>query len=282
MILIDANEARWNQKKNDYTVKWVRELVKLQKEEKIKPPSKGTELIKWIKIDLARDGGVDRVGPDIVIQGRDENIAIERKECRDFISSVVNGHMFEQVYDGLCKVENAKAILLIEGNWTRAFVKREYLRPMAMGAYAKFVSTTKLQICHTQSAEQTAHLIRDFNRHLNDDKEYEWKPKKVYIPPRKPIGLRDIAYTMIMSVPRIGQDTALSIVKRLPEPKTMANLAQQPLARLKKIVGPKMGEVMYHVFQVPLEKDIKSPWDTIAMILEENDTFQELLEGYEP
>jgi len=269
MILIDANEARFNKQKNDYTVKWVRELIKLQEEEKINPPKKDVELIKWVKIDLGREGGIDKVGPDIVIQGRDENMAVERKDVRDFISSVLDEHIFEQVYDGLCKVENAKAVLLVEGTWNRAFAKREYLRPLAMGAYASFVAKTKLQLVHTQSAKMTASVVRDWNRHLNDAKEYEWKPKKVHIPSRKPVGLRDIAYTMIMSVPKIGEDRALAIVDKLPEPKTMANLATQPLSRLKSIVGPKMGELMYHVFQVPLQRNLSSPLDSITRFFEE-------------
>jgi len=279
LILVDANEARFDSEKKQYKIKWVRELVKLQEGEKKNGVPKGIEPLKWIKLDLGRDGGIDTVGPDVVIQGRDENMAVERKECRDFISSVVDGHMFDQVYNGLCKIQNAKAILLIEGTWTRAFIKREYLRPMAMGAYANFVAKTKLQVVHTQSAEMTANLIRDWNRHLNDVKEYEWKPKKVFIPPRKPIGLRDIAYTMIMSVPKIGQNKALSIVEKMPEPKTIANLSQQSLVRLKRIVGPKMGELMYHVFQIPLEREIKSPLENLQAYLEEDETTaQELLE----
>jgi ERCC4-type nuclease len=239
---------------------------------------KDVEPIKWVKIDLGREGGIDKVGPDIVIQGRDENMAIERKDVRDFIGSVLDKHVFEQVYEGLCKVQNAKAVLLIEGTWNRAFAKREYLRPMAMGAYSKFVSTTKLQIVHSQSAEMTANMIRDFNRHLNDDTEYEWKPKKVYIPSRKPVGLRDIAYTMIMSVPKIGEDRAVAIVNKLSNPKTIANLAVQPLTRLKKIVGPKMGELMYYVFNVPLEREVKSPFGDLQQFFdEEYESTQELL-----
>jgi ERCC4-type nuclease len=277
LILIDANEARFDTKKKQHKIKWVRELLKLQKQEEEKGIPKNVEPIKWIKIDLGREGGIDRVGPDVIIQGRSENMAIERKECRDFIGSVVDGHVFEQVYNGLCKIENAKAVLLIEGTWNRAFVKREYLRPMAMGAYASFVAKTKLQIVHTQSAAMTANLIRDWNRHLNDTKEYEWKPKKTYIPARKPVGLRDIAYTMIMSVPRIGQNKALSIVNKMPEPKTIANLAIQPLSRLKKIVGPKMGELMFHVFQLPLEREVKSSLGNLLQFFEEEDSAQELL-----
>ena len=149
---------------------------------------------------------------------------------------------------------------------------------MAMGAYAKFVSTTKMQIVHSQSAAMTANMIRNFNRHLNDTKEYQWEPKKVYIPNRKPVGLRDIAYTMIMSVPKIGTAKALSIVEKLSEPKTMAHLAIQPLARLKKIVGPKMGELMFHVFQVPLEREnATASLKTIADFFADDSVTQELL-----
>lgn len=275
---MDANEGRFNQKKNDYTIKWVRELIKLQKKEQEKGLPKDVEPIKWVKIDLSRDGGIDRVGPDIVIQGRDENMAIERKDVSDFVSSVISGHVFDQVYDGLCKVQNAKAVLLIEGTWRKPFAKREYLRPSAMGAYAKFVAKTPLQIVHSENASMTANLIRDWNRHYNDITEYEWKPKKVHIPARKPVGLRDIAYTMIMSVPKIGSDRALDIVKKMPEPKTMANLAIQPLARLKKIVGPKMGELMFHVFQIPLEREVKSPLGDLQTFLDDEETIaQELL-----
>lgn len=260
MILIDANESRWDSKKKQYKIKWVRELVKIQEKD---------ESVKWTKVDLSRVDGIDRVGPDIVIMGREQNMAIERKDCRDFIGSVVHGHMFDQVYDGLCKITNAKAILLIEGTWNRAFAKREYLRPMAMGAYASFVHKTKLQIVHAQSAAMTANLVKDWDKQLNDEESTEWKPKKVFIPPRKPAGLRDIAYTMIMSVPRIGARKALSIVEKMPEPKTMANLARQPLARLKKIAKPKMGELLFHVFNCPLEREIKSPFGDLMDFIQE-------------
>ncbi len=274
IILLDANEGRFDAKKNQHKIKWVRELLKMQEKEEKDGLAEDIEPIKWTKIDLSRDGGIDRIGPDIVINGRDENMAIERKDCRDFISSVVSGRVFDQVYDGLCKIQNAKAVLLIEGTWNRAFAKREYLRPMAMGAYASFVVKTKLQIVHTQSAKMTASLVRDWNRHLNDTKEYKWKPKKVYIPPRKPAGLRDIAYTMLMSIPKVGANKALSIIENMPKPKNIANLVNMPLSRLTKIVAPKsetskMADLMYHVFQIPLEREVKSPFDSLIHYFQE-------------
>jgi ERCC4-type nuclease len=257
LIIVDANESRWDDNKRQYKIKWVRDLVKKD--------------YPFTKADLSRVDNIDRIGPDILILGPKGNLAIERKDCRDFVGSVVKGHMFEQIYYGLCKIEGAKPILLVEGSWNRAFAKREYLRPMAMGAFAKFVATTPLQFIQTDSAAMTADVIRDFDIQANSDKEPVEAPRRVHIPTRRPVGLRDIAFTMMYAFPGIAGPTALGIVKKMPEPKTIANLTQQPLLRLKTIAGPKKGELMFHTFNCPLEKDTKSPIADISLLFEDDE-----------
>jgi ERCC4-type nuclease len=221
---------------------------------------------------LGRIDGVPRVGPDVIITGRKYNIAIERKDTRDFISSVVKKHIFEQVYDGLCQIKGARPVLLIEGSWRRAFVKREQLYPLAMASYSKFVATTPLQIVHADSAGMTATMVKDWdidsNEPLEDEEAHEDLPQKVFIPARKPVGARDIAYTMLMSIPGIGPQKALDIVKRLPEPKSIASLTVMEESRLKKLFGEKKGELAYHVYNMSLERTAEAPLEPLKEYFE--------------
>jgi len=105
-----------------------------------------------------------------------EGYAVERKSFRDFLSSIYQKRLFEQVerlreaYAGCC--------LVVEGSPERAY---ELYNPLVFwGALAKLVAETQVPVVFTADREQTAMFIYSLAKKLQEKAETveaRYKPK---------------------------------------------------------------------------------------------------------
>jgi DNA excision repair protein ERCC-4 len=172
------------------------------------------EVVKWLKrfncsvIPRKLDIG------DYVLPG---NVGIERKRAMDFISSIVDGRLFEQARELLRAFD--RAYIIVEGDLWRSLTRREVHEHSILGSLATLVDMG-LRIIPTPSEEGTAYVIKSMaekvgNRGIKS------------IPIRKGGTIKDLQIQFLSSLPGIGQKRAEAILKVFGTPlDALNNLGQ--------------------------------------------------------
>jgi len=134
------------------------------------------------------------------------DILIERKEAGDFLSSLLDGRLFDQA-SNLARVSENPTIL-IEGDFSKILARFEN-RAAIWGAIASLGYDFKITLLHTPSPEETANLIAVISKRKPRREEYRLKPK------RKGADIRELQLNIVASLPGVGAVRAERLLKRL-------------------------------------------------------------------
>ncbi len=156
-----------------------------------------------------------------------KDVAIERKTIPDFISSMLNNHLVNQIKE-LQQYE--KKLLIIEGiSEQEVYPENNSVSPNAVrGFLLSILLKHKIPIMFTQNAEDTAKFIRTIaNKRKN---EMSLNPKK------KPLNKKEQMQFILEGFPGIGPKNARKLLKKLS---TLQNIFSAPQDELKKLIGKK-------------------------------------------
>lgn len=180
---------------------------------------------------------------DFIIEGKDLEgknhlIGIERKTKEDFLNSIVDKRIINQL--SLLRENFTHPILIIEG--TENFYQMRNFHPNAIrGMFASIAIDFQIPILYSRNYRDTAKLITIIAKRLE-------KPKKAssLLQQRKPLTIKEQQELIINSFPGIGPETSKLLLKHFKSIKNLMNSDEKQLREVDKI-GPKKA---LQIFQI--------------------------------
>ena len=168
---------------------------------------KGSDVINYLR-ELGAKVYIRRleIGDYIVA----DNVAFERKSANDFLSSVIDGRLFEQAIN--LKKAFQRGIIIIEGNLDKALMRRELTKRHVLGALGA-LALMGVSTVFTNDEEETAYLIFTIAKKLQVKEKRKViisssKMKKI-----KGKTLREEQLSLLASLPGISYELAERILE---------------------------------------------------------------------
>ena len=165
---------------------------------------------------------------------------IERKTVKDFVESISDGRLWDQL-EKLSKVE--KKILIIEGEenmYLLSNLSPNYIRSIIL----KILLNYKIPILWSKNYKDTANYLEL----LSDGKE-----SKIIKMKKKKKSKEEIYIEILKTIPGIGENLAKKLVEKFGN---LYNIIHAPLVELERILGEKRAKLLKEIFEGE-EKDKK-------------------------
>lgn len=152
------------------------------------------------------------------------NTCIERKTYSDFISSMINKRIFQQLEE---IKKFPEFFLIIEGNESQ--ISSDNLKKAAKGLILSIITKYKIPIIFTKNEEETAEILillanKKENPHLSTRPSRSFK------------SLEEQKQFILEGFPQIGPATAKKLLDKF---KTIKNIINAPEEQLKEVLGKK-------------------------------------------
>lgn len=174
-----------------------------------------------------------------------DDFPVERKAAADFVASILDRRLFEQV--AKLKAQYGRATFIIEGD---VYSTRSLMKPEAIcGAISYLVSIQDAQVLTTRNVTETATLMATLARHLQEGIPYE-----VPLRANKPKDLRIAAQFVVEGFAGIGPGAAKSLLNHFG---TIDAIVQASVADLRQVPG--IGEKTAKQIRTVIEADYRTP-----------------------
>jgi len=152
------------------------------------------------------------------------DILVERKSARDFISSLLDGRLFDQSSNLISSSSNPT--IIVEGDLKNAL--KHFEKPMAIwGALASLGYDFKITLFYTPDVGETAALLAAISKRKIGGKE------EVYLKPKKKTGgLEDLQLSIVASLPGVGTARARKLLEGFRTIKAIFNADPAQLSRI--------------------------------------------------
>ncbi len=163
-------------------------------------------------------------------------IGIERKTKSDFLNSIIDKRLFQQL---LALKENFKFSLLILEGKENIFSLRNIHPNAIRGALLSIVLDYNIPIIETRNISDTAAFLETLSKRLEHPiKNISLQQK------RKDLSLKEQQEFFISSLPYIGPKTSKEILKNFKTIKSLINATEKELIEVDKIGKKKAKELM--------------------------------------
>ena len=183
------------------------------------------------------------IAGDYIIQGKDPsgndiNIGIERKTTEDFLNSIIDKRIIQQL---IYLKENFTTPLLIMEGSQNIYEIRNFHPNAIRGMLASITVDYQIPILNTRNYRDTAAFINTIALRLE-------KPKKLFslLSKRKPLTLKEQQELVIESFPSIGPTLAKALLKEFKSVKKVVNASEKKLEKIENI-GKKKIEMIKKV-----------------------------------
>jgi len=192
-------------------------------------------------IDLLEeeDATIKKVSLGVGDYSVSDRVCIERKTSDDFINSIIDGRLFQQLEE--MKDNFSKPILLIEGNFFRETMNKNALK----AAMASVILDYEIPIIMTEDEEDTAKTIYWLARREQTDSKRPVAMKRK----KKPKDIKKLQEHIISGFPGVSTVLGERILKKF---KTIKGFAGSPAEEIKKVDG--VGEVLAKKLEKILNK----------------------------
>lgn len=178
---------------------------------------------------------------DYIISG---NVGIELKKVPDFVASLIDGRLLEQI--GELKKNFFKSLLIIEGEEDIYSMRKVHANAIR-GMLASISLDFHVPILYTKNPVDTANLIAVMaKREQNKDVD-------ISLHPSKPKSMKEQQEYVISSFPNIGLQTAKLLLENFKSIKNLANTAEEDLKKIKGI-GDKTAQTLVKMFKEEYKK----------------------------
>ena len=168
-------------------------------------------------------------------EGKEQNIAIERKTQSDFINSIIDKRIINQL---ITLKENFKfPLLIIEGS-DNIYRLRDFHPNAIRGMLTSIALDYQVPLIHTKNYRDTAAHINVIVNRLE-------KSKRVLslLTKRKPLTLKEQQEYIIESLPGVGPTIAKSLLAKFGSVKSIMNASLKELEEVDKIGKIKASEI---------------------------------------
>jgi Fanconi anemia group M protein len=157
-------------------------------------------------------------------------VAVERKAATDFVISIMEGRIFQQV--AKMKLDYERPIVLIEGDVfkTRSAIDRKSIA----GAISWINAIEQVSVLMVSEESETPIMLATMARHLQEGLGYE-----INLHPKKPKPNKDAAQYVIGSLPGIGPGNSRKLFQHFGSIFKTVNATPEMIAHVKGI-GPKI------------------------------------------
>mgnify|MGYP001770726556 FL=1 len=212
------------------------------------------EVVKWIK----------RLGCSVVPRKLDigdyvlpNDVGVERKKAMDFISSIVDGRLFEQGRELLRAY--SKAYVVVEGDLWRALNRRDVHRHSVLGALSTLVDIG-IKVLYTPDEEGTAYVLKSLAEKAGG------RGIKA-VPIKRGETIRDAQIQFLSSLPGIGPRRAEALLRAFGTPlnalnnlgqwaRRVDNINESIVSLVRKVLTTKYGDEENNAV-IPIDEAIK-------------------------
>jgi len=169
-------------------------------------------------------------------------VGIELKKVPDFVSSLIDGRLIEQVKE--LKKNFEKAVLIIEGE-EDIFAVRKVHANAIRGALASIVLGFGVPVLYTKDPQDTAGLLAVMAK-----REQQSDSKEISLHTNKPQSMKEQQEYLVSAMPSIGLGTAKLLLEHFGSVKVLVNASEDDIKEIKGI-GDKTAERLIKLFKQP-------------------------------
>lgn len=182
---------------------------------------------------------------DYVVSAR---CAVERKSCRDYISSLFSGRLFDQA--ARLKEAYEKPVILVEGELLTCAPE---VNPRALlGSLLSLSVDSRIALIQTPDSETTAELIFTLAKREQEERK---GGARVRAKPRNHELSRDQLFLMC-GLPHIGAELAQRLLERFKTPRRVFAASKAELMKVEKI-GEKKALEIERIMDTPYKRQMQ-------------------------
>ena len=160
-------------------------------------------------------------------------VAVERKAASDFVISLMEGRLFDQL--ARMAIEHERAIVLVEGN---IYETRSAISPESLDGALSYISLLSgASLIHSPSLARTPYILHRMALHVQHGLGYE-------LPLRagKPKGPAAAQY-ILEGLPSVGPKLAQVLLAHFGSPRAVFSATREELLQVKGL-GPKSADTI--------------------------------------
>ena len=173
-----------------------------------------------------------------------ERVALEFKNSRDFVNSIIDGRLLPQIRD--LKENYLKPVLVVQGEdlYSQANIHENSIRGIIIAITVGF----GVPIIFSKDAKETAKYIQTIALRENMQKLRETSPHGN----RKQMVLKEAQKYIVSAIPGVGPTLSEPILKRFKTVKNIANAREEDFLEIEKI-GEKKARSIFEIFNEEYE-----------------------------
>jgi Fanconi anemia group M protein len=209
----------------------------VQKKDKVKifvdHREKGSGVIKAL-IDLDAELKLEQLDTaDFILSSR---VGVEFKNVEDFVNSIIDGRLLNQIKD--LKNSFERPLIIIEGE-NDIYSVRKVHKNAIQGMLATIAISYGIPIIQTKSNMETASLLVNIAKREQEEKGKEFDMHSS----KKPLTLKEQQEYIVSSLPGIGASLAKPLLKKFKTVKKIVNAKKEQLEKVSKIGDKKADEI---------------------------------------
>ncbi|MBW2995493.1 DEAD/DEAH box helicase, partial [Candidatus Woesearchaeota archaeon] len=164
-----------------------------------------------------------------------KNVAVEFKTKKDFVDSLIDGRLLEQIKQ--LKKAYPKPLIIVEGEEDIYSIRN--IHPNAIrGLLATIAVSYSIPIIFTKDNEDTAHLLTIIAKREQEESGKDFSPHSI-----KPKSDRELQEYIISSLPNVGGALAKDLLKNFKTIKNIVNADEKELQQVEKVGNKKAKEI---------------------------------------
>jgi len=181
---------------------------------------------------------------DYLLSGK---VGVELKAVPDFVASIIDGRLLEQVRN--LKKNFEKAVLIIEGEEDIYSIRKVHANAIR-GMLSSIVLDFHVPVLYTKNPQDTAGLLAVMAKREQDTS------RDFSLHEKKPHSLKEQQEFLVSSLPGVGVQTARLLLENFNTIKALVNASTEQLTAIKG-VGEKTAERILSLVKEEYEKKIK-------------------------
>ncbi len=169
-----------------------------------------------------------------------QDVCVERKTIEDFVNSMIDGRMFNQLVT--LRSNYNKPLVIVEGNMNEIFSLRNIHRNSIIGALTSIALDYQVPVINTKSSKETAEYL-----YLIAKREQLGREKEVRLRVgRKGLTLDEQQRFIVEGIPMVGPNMAKLLLEKFGSIKAIANASEKKLQKVENL-GTKKAKLILKV-----------------------------------
>lgn len=189
--------------------------------------------------------------PDVIVQAKQlevgdfvvgPDVVIERKTTEDFLSSLMDGRLFNQ----LLSMSNAYArpLVILEGNPQDLFSLRNIHENAIIGMLSSIALTYRIPVLYTKDAKETAKWVYQIAKREQQGKDREIRLRMG----RKGLTTEEQQQFIMESFPGVGPNAAKGLLTHFGSIHSFVNASTEEMKEVENI-GPKKAKAIQEILR---------------------------------